>query len=231
MSKFKRLHEDIIDVYNESFKKEEVEYEKDFMDRFAQITGITLKIIIGFITLIYGVFLIYAFGMYADVKEKTNQDVGKYLEKQYGCTFVVKPKNIDEKGNGTYTAYNKRNKNIVFEVSKNKFQMSDTYMKEAILYYVENEMTDYNKKEYNITEENQKAVCFNINSLDELNKVVDFIYELNKKTMKQLKGYSNVTGSVMVRYGDYFYYPYIGTDKSVKEIVQTIKTDYENNKK
>ena len=155
MAKFKRLHEDIINVYDESFKREEVEYEKDFMDRFAQIAGIILKIIIGFITLIYGLFLIYVFGNFATIKEKTNQDVGKYLKKQYNCTFVVEPENIDEKGNGTYTAYNKRNKNIIFKVTKNKTKMIDTYMKEAIMYYVENKMTNYNLKEFIITEENE----------------------------------------------------------------------------
>ena len=160
MAKFKRLHEDVMDVYDESFKREEVEYEKDFMDRFAQTLGIILKIILGFITLIYGLFLIYTFGNFASIKEQTNQDVGKYLEKQYNCTFVVTPKNIDEKGNGTYTAYNKRNKDIVFEVKKNKNKMTDTYMTKAIRYYLENKMTDYNLEEYNITRENEKAVCF-----------------------------------------------------------------------
>ena len=74
MAKFKRLHEDIMDNYDESFKREEIEYEKDFMDRFAQIAGLILKIAIGFVTLVFGVFLIYAFGNFADVKEKTNQD-------------------------------------------------------------------------------------------------------------------------------------------------------------
>lgn len=231
MAKFKRLHEDVMNVYDESFKREETEYEKDLMDRFAQITGIILKIVIGFVTLIYGFFLVYAFGKFAVVKEQTNQDVGKYLEKKYDCIFVVTPKNIDKKGNGTYSAYNKRNKDIIFEVTKNKFQMEDNYMKEAIMYYIENKMKDYNIEEYTITEENEKAVCFNINSLDELNKVVDFIYEINKKTMKQLKGYSNVTGSVMIRYGSYFYYPYIGTDKTVEDIVKSIKVDYEKSNK
>ena len=49
--------------------------------------------------------------------------------------------------------------------------------------------------------------------------------------MQELKGYSNVTGYVMIRYGDYFYYTYIGTDKDVEDIVVAIKVDYENNKK
>lgn len=231
MAKFKRLHEDIMDVYDESFKREEVEYEKDFMDKFAQVTGIIAKIIIGFIILVYGLFLVYVFGNFAIIKEETNPDVGKYLEKQYDCTFVVTPRNVDEKGNGTYTAYNKRNKNIVFEVEKNKTQITDTYMTEAVRYYLENKMVDYNLEEYNITRENEKAVCFNVSSLDELEKIVEFIYELNKMTMKELKGYSNVTGYVMIRCGDYFYYPYIGTDKTVEEIVESIKIDYENSKK
>ena len=230
MAKFKRLHEDIMDVYDESFKREEVEYQKDFMDRFAQITGIIVKIILGFVILVYGLVLVYVFGNFAIIKEQTNQDVGKYLEKQYDCDFVVSEKSVDEKGNGIYTAYNKRNKDIIFEVTKNKTQITDTYMTEAIRYYLENKMNDYNLDEYNITRENEKAVCFNIGSLDDLNKVIEFIYELNKRTMKELKGYSNVTGYVMVRYGDYFHYPYIGTDKTVEEIVEAIKVDYENSK-
>jgi len=231
MAKFKRLHEDIMDVYDESFEREEVEFEKDFMDRFAKVAGIIAKIIIGFIILVYGIFFVYVFGNFATIKEQTNPDVGRYLKKQYNCNFVIKPKNVDEKGNGKYIAYNKKNKNIVFEIEKNKTQITDNYMTEVIRFYLANKMSDYYLDEYKITRENDKAVCFNINSLDELNKVVDFIYEINKRTMKELKGYSNVTGFVMIRYGAYFYYPYIGTDKSVEEIVQTIKVDYENSKK
>lgn len=94
-----------------------------------------------------------------------------------------------------------------------------------------NKMEDFNLGELSITRENEKAVCFNINSLDELDKNIEFIYELNKRTMKELKVYSNVTGYVMIRYGEYFHYPYIVTDKTSKEIVESIKVDYERSKK
>jgi len=231
MAKFKRLHEDVMDIYDENFKKEKVQYKKSFMDIFTKSIGIIGKTILYAVITIYSLVLIWTFLSFETIKEKTNQDVGKYLKKQYNCRFVVEPENIDENGNGTYTAYNKRNKNIIFKVTKNKTRMTDNYMREAIMYYLENKMQDYNVEEYNITRENEKAVCFSINSLDELEKNIEFIYELNKRTMKQLKGYSNVTGYVMIRYGDYFHYPYIGTDKTVEEIVENIKGDYENSKR
>ena len=231
MAKFKRKHEDVMEIYEESFKREKIEYKKTLMDIFTKSIGITGKTIMIIVITIYILVLIGVFLSFETTKEQTNQDVGKYLEKQYDCNFVITPKNVDEKGNGIYTAYNKRNKNIVFQITKNKTKMKDTYMKEVIIYYIQNKMTDFNIEDYSIINENEKSVCFNIYDLDELEKNVEFIYELNKRTMKDLKGYSNVTGYVMLRYGEYFYYPYIGTDKSVEEIVQTIKVDYENSKK
>lgn len=226
MAKYRRKHEDIMHIYEESFKREKVEYKKDFIDKFTISLGITGKTIMWIVIILYMLVIIGVFLSFENINQQMNQDVGKYLKKQYNCNFVIIEKDIDEKGNGTYVAYNKKNKDIVFQIEKNKTKITDTYMTEVIRYYLENEMTEYNLNEYNITRENQKAVCFNMYSLDELDKIIEFIYQLNKKTMKELKGYSNVTGYVMVRYNDYFHYPYIGTDRTVQEIVNSIENDY-----
>lgn len=129
-------------------------------------------------------------------------------------------------GNGTYVICNKKNKDIVFELKKDKAKITDTYMKTVVKYYLENKMSDFNLNEYKITQRDEKTICFNIDNYDEIDKVINFMYELNKRTMKDLKGYSNVTGYVMLKYGEYIHYPYIGTDKNVEEIIDVVKVDY-----
>lgn len=97
MAKFKRKHEDVMHIYNESFKKEKVEYEKSWMDIFTKSVGVTGKAIFCIVIAIYALVLVMVFANFADIKEKVNPDVNKYLKDHYNCNFKFLEENIDEK--------------------------------------------------------------------------------------------------------------------------------------
>ncbi len=207
--------EELLKTKMEEYPMDNIDKEK--VEKFAKYLKITTQAILTpiVIAIIGVVFLAIFFivSMFSNIRSRTNVNINKRLKEYYQESFVEIEKQVDSKKNGIYKMAPKKNKEIIFTVTKNFGSMDNDYLDVALKYYVENCENKELTKDIILQTTTRKNTIFpeveflscrvllEISGYDEIEEKTTQIYNLQQYLNEKMK-VPYILGSV-IKKGDY----------------------------
>ncbi len=207
--------EELLKTKTSEYSMENVDKEK--VEKFAKYLKITTQAILTpmVIAIIGVVFLAIFFiiSMFSNIRSRTNVNINKKLKEYYQESFVEIEKQVDSKKNGIYKMAPKKNKEIVFTVTKNFGSIDNDYLDVALKYYVEHCENKELTKDIILQTTIRRSTLFpeaeflscrallEINGYDEIEERTTQIYNLQQYLNEKMK-VPYTLGSV-IKKGDY----------------------------
>lgn len=223
-------------------KKDDLIIETSIIDKLAEFiknTGISLVIVI--IVCAVGILFMacrIVYNYYHEIERTVNPNVLEELKDKYSKKFKIVAASTDEYGFGIYSLYYKDDKNVVFNVVKDKEtrKIYDDFDYRYKKYYVD-KCPDINVKEHIKVKEEYKEInkCqflaeyefwFEVSEYEELEQITDYIYSLYDYIYNNAKNPYILINGGMVRKGDYISNISFQYGKEKKEFLKELQEDY-----
>lgn len=198
----------------EEAKKEE-EVQKMFgrvnikkVNKVNKVINTSLKVIAVQIAIAASILIIiallFSYGAFRDVIRRTNVDIMEALEGEYQEDFKIISKEVDDKGNGTYVIHPKKNKDIVFTVTKEGGSMTEDYCVQAIKYYKEKYEDQELVKDFVVKDQHQANVIeLEINGYADIEQAVNKVYCFKQYIQSQNERINFFTPLSYLKIGEY----------------------------